>query len=121
MVRRRGSELEELVDECLRSLTPRQEQVVRMRFGIGCEEMTLAQVGKNFGVTRERIRQIEMKSLRILRHPSKSRKINDYLSTDEGKRDPVLLSQTEKLIIGIFGQRVTDFGKSLDELYPWPE
>jgi len=68
----------------LRSLTPREEEVVRMRFGIGNgSECTLEEVGKLFSVTRERIRQIECKALRKLRHPSRSEKLKPFRSNSE--------------------------------------
>ena len=61
-------------------MTPREERVLRMRFGIGMNtDHTLEEVGQQFNVTRERIRQIEAKALRKLRHPSRSRKLKDYL------------------------------------------
>ena len=64
----------------LQTLTPREEQVIRMRFGIGDEsEHTLEEVGQRFSVTRERIRQIEAKALRKLRHPSRTRKLKTFL------------------------------------------
>ncbi|MDA2925370.1 RNA polymerase sigma factor RpoD [Acidobacteria bacterium AH-259-L09] len=66
----------------LQTLTPREEQVIRMRFGIGDgSEHTLKEVGKTFSVTRERIRQIEAKALRKLRHPSRSRNLRPFLSS----------------------------------------
>ncbi|MEK7070793.1 MAG: sigma factor-like helix-turn-helix DNA-binding protein, partial [Patescibacteria group bacterium] len=62
------------------SLTERESKVLRMRFGLdGSKPLTLEEVGKVFGVTRERIRQIESKALRKLRHPSRRRKLQDYL------------------------------------------
>jgi RNA polymerase primary sigma factor len=65
--------------EALSSLTPREEKVLRMRFGIDEEgEHTLEEVGENFSVTRERIRQIETKALRKLRHPSRSRLLRAF-------------------------------------------
>jgi RNA polymerase primary sigma factor len=64
----------------LQTLTPREEQVIRMRFGIGDgSEHTLEEVGQRFSVTRERIRQIEAKALRKLRHPSRTRKLKTFL------------------------------------------
>jgi RNA polymerase primary sigma factor len=64
----------------LSTLTPREERVLKMRFGIGeRSNHTLEEVGQDFAVTRERIRQIEAKALRKLRHPSRSRKLKDYL------------------------------------------
>ena len=63
------------------SLTPREERVLRMRFGlIDGKSHTLEEVGKEFDVTRERIRQIESKALRKLRHPSRSKKLRDFLN-----------------------------------------
>ncbi len=72
--------LKETVTRVLASLTPREERVLRMRFGIGMNtDHTLEEVGQQFSVTRERIRQIEAKALRKLRHPSRSKKLKDYL------------------------------------------
>ena len=72
--------LKEQLEEVLDTLTPREEKVLRLRFGLDDgRARTLEEVGKNFGVTRERIRQIEAKSLRKLRHPSRSRKLKDFL------------------------------------------
>jgi RNA polymerase primary sigma factor len=68
------------LDEVLGTLTPRERRALQLRFGlIGGQERTLEEVGKRFGVTRERIRQIEAKALRKLRHPSRSKKLKDYL------------------------------------------
>jgi RNA polymerase primary sigma factor len=65
----------------LATLTPREEKVLRMRFDIGEKsDHTLEEVGRDFEVTRERIRQIEAKALRKLRHPSRSKSLRDYLS-----------------------------------------
>ena len=73
--------LREQLEEVLATLTPREEQVVRMRFGLlDGKPHTLEEVGKEFDVTRERIRQIESKALRKLRHPSRSKKLRDFLS-----------------------------------------
>ena len=67
-------------DPVLASLTPREERVLRMRFGIGMNtDHTLEEVGQQFSVTRERIRQIEAKALRKLKHPSRSRKMRSFL------------------------------------------
>ena len=72
--------LKEQTASVLKSLTPREEKVVKMRFGVGDgSERTLEEVGQNFAVTRERIRQIEAKALRKLRHPSRSRKLRAFL------------------------------------------
>jgi RNA polymerase primary sigma factor len=72
--------LREATTEVLGSLTPREERVLRMRFGIGMNtDHTLEEVGQQFSVTRERIRQIEAKALRKLTHPSRSRKLRSFL------------------------------------------
>ena len=74
------SDLRELVTRAFAFLTPREERVLRMRFGIGMNsDHTLEEVGLQFSVTRERIRQIEAKALRKLRHPSRSRQLRSYL------------------------------------------
>ncbi|MEE2637767.1 MAG: RNA polymerase sigma factor RpoD [Acidobacteriota bacterium] len=72
--------LKEQTENVLRTLTPREEKVIKMRFGVGDgSEHTLEEVGQNFAVTRERIRQIEAKALRKLRHPSRSRRLRAFL------------------------------------------
>ncbi|MFH0941698.1 MAG: RNA polymerase sigma factor RpoD [Chloroflexota bacterium] len=72
--------LKEQIDEVLSSLTPREQRVLQLRFGLeDGRSRTLEEVGREFNVTRERIRQIEAKVLRKLRHPSRSRKLRDYL------------------------------------------
>jgi RNA polymerase primary sigma factor len=72
--------LKEQTSKVLRTLTPREEQVLKMRFGVGDgAEHTLEEVGRSFNVTRERIRQIESKALRKLRHPSRSKKLRPFL------------------------------------------
>ena len=72
--------LREQLIEVLGSLTEREQKVLRLRFGLDDgRTRTLEEVGKEFNVTRERIRQIEAKALRKLRHPSRSRKLKDYL------------------------------------------
>jgi RNA polymerase primary sigma factor len=72
--------LKEQTEAVLKTLTPREEPVIKMRFGVGDgSEHTLEEVGQNFAVTRERIRQIEAKALRKLRHPSRSRKLRAFL------------------------------------------
>ncbi len=76
--------LREATNEMLGSLTPREAKVLRMRFGIGMNtDHTLEEVGKQFDVTRERIRQIEAKALRKLRHPARSDKLRSFLENDE--------------------------------------
>src|SRR3989344_1989779 len=72
--------LKENIEEVLSTLTDREARVLRMRFGLdGKNPMTLEEVGREFGVTRERIRQIEAKALRKLKHPSRRKKLQDYL------------------------------------------
>ena len=72
--------MKEQLEEVLDTLTPREEKVLRLRFGLDDgHQRTLEEVGKEFNVTRERIRQIEAKALRKLRHPSRSKKLKDYL------------------------------------------
>jgi RNA polymerase primary sigma factor len=74
--------LEEQTLKALATLTPREEKVLRMRFGIGEKsDHTLEEVGQNFDVTRERIRQIEAKALRKLRHPSRSKKLRAFIES----------------------------------------
>ncbi len=76
------SNLRDQTRKVLKSLTPREEQVLKMRFGVGDgSEHTLEEVGRSFNVTRERIRQIESKALRKLRHPSRSKKLRPFLET----------------------------------------
>ncbi|MBU1583025.1 MAG: RNA polymerase sigma factor RpoD, partial [Proteobacteria bacterium] len=72
--------LAEQTRKILATLTPREEKVLRMRFGIGEKsDHTLEEVGKDFTVTRERIRQIEAKALRKLRHPTRSKKLKTFI------------------------------------------
>jgi len=72
--------LKDEISEVLLTLTEREERVIRLRFGLeDGKSRTLEEVGQMFGVTRERIRQIEAKALRKLRHPSRSRKLKDYM------------------------------------------
>lgn len=80
-----ASNLREITDEVLATLTPREEKVIKMRFGLGVtgSEHTLEEVGQHFAVTRERIRQIEAKALRKLRHPSRSRKLKAFLENTQ--------------------------------------
>src|SRR4030042_1978413 len=74
--------LSETTRKVLASLNPREERVLRMRFGIGERyDHTLEEVGQDFDVTRERIRQIEAKALRKLRHPSRSKQLKSFLET----------------------------------------
>ena len=80
-----ASNLREITDEVLATLTPREEKVIKLRFGLGTtgSEHTLEEVGQHFAVTRERIRQIEAKALRKLRHPSRSRKLKAFLENTQ--------------------------------------
>ena len=74
------SNLREATTRVLATLTPREERVLRMRFGIGMNtDHTLEEVGQQFSVTRERIRQIEAKALRKLKHPSRSKQLRSFL------------------------------------------
>src|SRR6202034_3692415 len=76
------SNLRETTTRLLASLTPREERIVRMRFGLGMNsDHTLEEVGLKFSVTRERIRQIEAKALRKLKHPSRSRILRSFLDS----------------------------------------
>ncbi len=76
--------LKEKIDEILSSLSKREEKVIRLRFGLGNHPpMTLEQVGRIFGVTRERIRQIEVKALKKLKHPIRSTKLKTFLESIE--------------------------------------
>ena len=78
-----NDDLKEKVREVLKTLTPREERVLKMRFGIDvASEHTLEEVGKDFSVTRERIRQIEVKALRKLRHPSRSKKLQSFFDKE---------------------------------------
>lgn len=78
-----SNDLKEKVREILKTLTPREEKVLKMRFGIDvASEHTLEEVGKDFSVTRERIRQIEVKALRKLRHPSRSKRLRSFFEKE---------------------------------------
>ncbi|MDX6692706.1 MAG: polymerase primary sigma factor, partial [Blastocatellia bacterium] len=80
-----ASNLREITDEVLATLSPREEKVIKMRYGLGPigEEHTLEEVGQDFSVTRERIRQIEAKALRKLRHPSRARLLKGFIETSQ--------------------------------------
>lgn len=78
-----NNDLKEHVREILKTLTPREEKVIKMRYGIDVASgYTLEEIGKDFGVTRERVRQIEVKALRKLRHPSRSNKLKTFFETE---------------------------------------
>lgn len=84
-----SNDLKERVREVLKTLTPREEKVLKMRFGIDvASEHTLEEVGKDFSVTRERIRQIEVKALRKLRHPSRSKKLQTFFDKESINLNP---------------------------------
>jgi RNA polymerase primary sigma factor len=75
-----NNEASSRIEEVLASLTEREEKIIRMRFGIGAgTEHTLEEVGKFFNLTRERIRQIEIKALKKLRHPARSKMLREYV------------------------------------------
>ena len=83
------SGLREATREVLDTLTPREAKVLRMRFGIEMNtDHTLEEVGKQFDVTRERIRQIEAKALRKLRHPTRSERLRSFLDSEPGGSMP---------------------------------
>jgi RNA polymerase primary sigma factor len=106
-----NSDLKDRVREVLKTLTPREEKVLKMRFGIDvASEHTLEEVGKDFSVTRERIRQIEVKALRKLRHPSRSKRLLAFFekelddkedfnenSSDDADDDDVLVEDSEDI------------------------
>jgi RNA polymerase primary sigma factor len=72
--------LKEHLDDVLNTLSPREKRVLQLRFGLeDGKQRTLEEVGKEFGVTRERIRQIEAKAVRKLKHPTRAKKLRDYL------------------------------------------
>jgi len=91
-----NEDLKEKVREVLKTLTPREEKVLKMRFGIDvASEHTLEEVGKDFSVTRERIRQIEVKALRKLRHPSRSKKLHSFVEREGDGNPPAGNDSTE--------------------------
>jgi RNA polymerase primary sigma factor len=97
-----NNDLKEKVREILKTLTPREEKVLKMRFGIDvASEHTLEEVGKDFSVTRERIRQIEVKALRKLRHPSRSKKLRAFFEKEFEEvddDDEVLIDTNDDLL-----------------------
>ncbi len=91
-----NNDLKERVREVLKSLTPREEKVLKMRFGIDvASEHTLEEVGKDFSVTRERIRQIEVKALKKLRHPSRSKKLRTFFDKEF---EDIIMSDEDDMI-----------------------
>jgi RNA polymerase sigma factor (sigma-70 family) len=81
-------EMVNVVEEQLESLSPRQAMVLRMRYGIGCEEHTYEEIGDKFDLTRERIRQIEAKALRLLKHPKRSDELRQLMPDYEKPEQP---------------------------------
>jgi len=97
--KKRGEVLKDFIDEIVGTLTPREQRVLQLRFGLeDGRSRTLEEVGKEFDVSRERIRQIEAKALRKLRHPSRSRKLKDFLPFKVELDEPA-----QDLMLGIFG------------------
>lgn len=93
-----NNDLKERVREVLKTLTPREEKVLKMRFGIDvASEHTLEEVGKDFSVTRERIRQIEVKALRKLRHPSRSKKLRTFFEKEISDEELMPILEDEDL------------------------
>jgi len=91
--------LREQIDEVLSTLTPREQQLLQLRFGLeDGRSRTLEEVGKQFNVTRERIRQVEAKALRKLRYPSRSRKLKNHLVPMPPE------TPEQKLLRAIFGE-----------------
>jgi RNA polymerase primary sigma factor len=87
-----SNSLGDQTQKALATLTPREEKVLRMRFGIGeGSDHTLEEVGQNFDVTRERIRQIEAKALRKLRHPSRSKKLKAFIELSVGLQNFMII------------------------------
>ena len=93
-----SNDLKERVREVLKSLTPREEKVLKMRFGIDvASEHTLEEVGRDFSVTRERIRQIEVKAIKKLRHPSRSKKLKAFFEKELDLDTEQLLNDHDEL------------------------
>jgi hydroxyethylthiazole kinase-like uncharacterized protein yjeF len=100
--------LKEQLEEVLDTLTPREEKVLRLRFGLDDgRARTLEEVGQNFGVTRERIRQIEAKALRKLRHPSRSHKLKDFLDIIVRSGKPFVADADALGFLKSYGGRLT--------------
>ena len=70
--------MREIFESLFQNLKPKEADVLKKRFGFDCEPMTLEELGKEYGVTRERIRQIEARAIKTLRHPKYSRSLNDF-------------------------------------------
>jgi len=83
-------ELKDTMADMLDSLTPRESKILKLRFGMGCEEHTLEQVGKIYGMTRENVRRIESRALRKMRHPSRSEKLG-FFAHPESATTPTIL------------------------------
>jgi RNA polymerase sigma factor (sigma-70 family) len=84
-------QLREVVAQTLATLTPREERIVRLRFGFGGEDQTLEEVATEFGVGPQRIRQIEVKALRKLKHPARSTKLLEVAGVERAKDEPFFL------------------------------
>ena len=114
-----NNDLKERVREVLKTLTPREEKVLKMRFGIDvASEHTLEEVGKDFSVTRERIRQIEVKALRKLRHPSRSKKLKTFFEKEFDQEffddnDPKQMMMIHQWII-LNNEAIIEFDSALD-------
>jgi RNA polymerase sigma factor (sigma-70 family) len=92
-------EMVSVVEEQLESLSPRQALILRMRYGIGCEEHTFEEIGEKFDVSKERIRQIEAKALRLLKHPSRSDELRQLLPDYE--KPTHLKEKPKELVCGV--------------------
>jgi len=92
-------EMVNVVEEQLESLSPRESKILRMRFGIGCEEHTCEEIGDKFGLTKTRILQIETKALRHLKHPSRSDTLRQLLPNYE--KPPHLKEKPKELVCGV--------------------
>jgi DNA-binding CsgD family transcriptional regulator len=88
--------IERDVNRALQSLTPREERILRLRFGFGCEGHSLADVGELFCITVERVRQIEHRALRKLKHPSRSCFIKDYIDGETRKLVPFKIRREDR-------------------------
>ena len=107
------------IAKALETLTKREAQVLRLRFGLDTGvTKTLEEVGLEFNVTRERIRQIEAKALRKLRHPSRSKKLKDYLIQEKvpkDMREKLLLVADGSHIMWVIGRRISSYYKVTTE------
>lgn len=96
--------IKEQIDEVLSSLSPREQRVLQLRFGLeDGRSRTLKEVGEEFHVGKERTRQIEAKALRKLRHPARARKLKDYLDEEKPHAQ---YTPVDKLLRAIFGESI---------------